>query len=129
MNQFADEEIIAALRALPKAIRWTLLLVDVEGMEDTDAAKVVDVRSGTLTPRIHRSRAMLRQALAPAAARHHGFTSSAAEACERSDPRFWPHLAAPSRPSPEPFCAACQTRLVRPITTKPPLAIGSAGKD
>src|SRR5688500_18498710 len=32
LNEFSDQHVIDALQALPEDIRWTLLLVDVEGM-------------------------------------------------------------------------------------------------
>jgi RNA polymerase sigma-70 factor (ECF subfamily) len=63
MSSFNDEEIIRELRELPKEIRWTLLLVDVEGMEQFDAAAVLAVPIGTVKSRLHRGRAMLRAAL------------------------------------------------------------------
>ena len=69
LGLFSDEEIVAALQELPKAIRWTLLLVGVEGLDDADAAEVLHVPTGTIKSRLHRGRAMLRTALAPAAAR------------------------------------------------------------
>ena len=63
LEEFADRQIIAALRALPEEIRWALLLVDVEGMDHSDAAGVLDVPVGTVKSRAHRGRAMLRGAL------------------------------------------------------------------
>lgn len=63
MSQFDDESMIAALQTLPDDIRWTLLLVDVERMEQTDAARVLDVAVGTIKSRAHRGRAMLRDRL------------------------------------------------------------------
>jgi RNA polymerase sigma-70 factor (ECF subfamily) len=63
MESFSDRQLIAALRGLPKEIRWTLLLVDVEGMDDCDAAQILDVPVGTIKSRAHRGRAMLRAAL------------------------------------------------------------------
>jgi RNA polymerase sigma-70 factor (ECF subfamily) len=52
---------------LPEDIRWTLLLCDVEGVEQSDAAQVLDVPTGTIKSRLHRGRAMLRVALEPLA--------------------------------------------------------------
>jgi RNA polymerase sigma-70 factor (ECF subfamily) len=63
LNSFSDEEVIHALRELPKEIRWTLLLVDVDGMDQTDAANVLTIPVGTVKSRLHRGRAMLRVAL------------------------------------------------------------------
>jgi RNA polymerase sigma-70 factor (ECF subfamily) len=58
---------IRALQRLPEEIRWTLLLVDVEGMDHADAAAVLGVPVGTVKSRAHRGRAMLREALLPMA--------------------------------------------------------------
>jgi RNA polymerase sigma-70 factor (ECF subfamily) len=65
LNAFGDQEIIEALQRLPEEMRWTLLLVDVQGMEQQDAARVLDVPVGTIKSRVHRGRAMLKQALTP----------------------------------------------------------------
>jgi RNA polymerase sigma-70 factor, ECF subfamily len=67
MQQFSDRQVIAAMQRLPEDIRWTLLLVDVEGLEQADAAQVLDVPVGTVKSRAHRGRAMLREALLPVA--------------------------------------------------------------
>lgn len=67
LQQFSDKQIIQALHALPEEIRWTLMLVDVEGMDHALAAQVLDVPVGTIKSRAHRGRAMLRTALAPLA--------------------------------------------------------------
>jgi RNA polymerase sigma-70 factor (ECF subfamily) len=63
LEEFSDAEMIAALRSLPEEIRWTLLLVDVEGIDHAEAAELLDVPVGTIKSRAHRGRAMLRQAL------------------------------------------------------------------
>jgi len=63
LNRFEDEAVIEAMRSLPEDIRWTLLLVDVEQMEQADAAAVLDVAVGTIKSRTHRGRAMLRDRL------------------------------------------------------------------
>ena len=59
--------VIDALRGLPEEIRWTLLLVDVEGMDHAEAAEILRVPVGTIKSRTHRGRAMLREALLPVA--------------------------------------------------------------
>lgn len=63
LNSFSDEAVIRALRELPKEIRWTLLLVDVEGVEQRDAADVLAVPVGTIKSRLHRGRDLLRTVL------------------------------------------------------------------
>ena len=67
LNEFSDADMIAALARLPEEIRWTLLLVDVEGMDHKEAAEVLGVPVGTIKSRAHRGRAMLRDALLPLA--------------------------------------------------------------
>jgi len=64
---FSDAHVIHALQALPEEIRMTLLLVDVQQMDQRDAAGVLGVPVGTVKSRAHRGRAMLRQALLPLA--------------------------------------------------------------
>lgn len=63
LDQFEDAEMITALKALPEDTRWTLLLVDVEGLDHREAAKVLEVPEGTIKSRAFRGRAMLRDRL------------------------------------------------------------------
>lgn len=67
LDGFSDQQVIEALQQLPDAIRWTLLLADVEGWDHKDAAALLDVPVGTIKSRVHRGRAMLREALLPVA--------------------------------------------------------------
>lgn len=67
LEQFSDRQVIEALQNLPEEIRWTLLLVDVEGVDQKDAAEVLGVPVGTIKSRAHRGRAMLKKALLPLA--------------------------------------------------------------
>ena len=67
LEAFSDREVIDALQRLPEEIRWTLLLADVEQMDHAEAAGVLGVPVGTVKSRVHRGRAMLRQALLPLA--------------------------------------------------------------
>lgn len=67
LEEFSDQQVIDALNGLPEEIRWTLLLVDVEGLDHTEAAKILEVPIGTIKSRAHRGRGMLRDALAPLA--------------------------------------------------------------
>jgi RNA polymerase sigma-70 factor (ECF subfamily) len=67
LEAFSDAEVIDALGKLPEEIRWTLLLVDVEGMDHRDAAGALQVPVGTIKSRTHRGRVMLREMLAPVA--------------------------------------------------------------
>lgn len=63
LEQFEDTEIVEALKSLPDAIRWTLLLVDVEGLGHQQAAEILGIPDGTVKSRAHRGRRMLCAAL------------------------------------------------------------------
>ena len=67
LESFSDQQVIDALAAVPEEIRWTLLLVDVEGLDQVDAGRVLAIPVGTVKSRLHRGRAMLRAALLPLA--------------------------------------------------------------
>jgi len=67
LNAFSDADVIDGLQGIAEELRWTLLLVDVEGMDHRDAAEVLGVPVGTIKSRVHRARAMLRQVLLPLA--------------------------------------------------------------
>jgi RNA polymerase sigma-70 factor, ECF subfamily len=71
METLADPRVIAALHRLPRDIRWTLLLVDVEGLSEADAASALRIPIGTVKSRLHRGRNQLRQALDPVAREFH----------------------------------------------------------
>jgi len=71
LQEFGDAEIITALKALPHDICWTMLLVDVEGLDDQEAAEVLKIPTGTVKSRLHRGRRMLRESLAPLARQRH----------------------------------------------------------
>ena len=71
IERLGDQEIITALRDLPKEIRWTLLLVDVEGLGEAQAADALSIPVGTVKSRLSRGRRMLRERLVPSAPRLH----------------------------------------------------------
>jgi RNA polymerase sigma-70 factor, ECF subfamily len=64
---FSDAEVIEALQNVSEELRWTLLLVDVEGIDQNEAAEILGVPLGTVKSRVHRGRAALRQVLLPLA--------------------------------------------------------------
>ena len=64
---FSDAQVIQALVEISEDLRWTLLLVDVEGMDHQEAAEILGVPVGTVKSRVHRGRAALRQTLLPLA--------------------------------------------------------------
>jgi RNA polymerase sigma-70 factor, ECF subfamily len=67
LNAFSDQQVIDALQKLPEDIRLTLLLVDIEQLDHSEAAALLAVPLGTIKSRTHRGRAMLRQVLVPVA--------------------------------------------------------------
>jgi len=64
MENFSDQTLIDALGQLPEDIRFTLLLVDVEQLDQAQAAEILGIPVGTVKSRAHRGRAMLRAQLA-----------------------------------------------------------------
>ena len=67
-----DDDIEAALDALPPEFRAAVVLCDIEGLSYEEIADVLGLKLGTVRSRIHRGRTMLRKALAhraPAACR------------------------------------------------------------
>jgi RNA polymerase sigma-70 factor (ECF subfamily) len=67
LNVFSDQQMIEALRQLPEEICWTLLLVDVEGLGQQEAAEILAIPLGTVKSRVHRGHAMLKTLLLPVA--------------------------------------------------------------
>ena len=58
-----DEDIHAALKALPPEYRAAVVLCDIEGFSYEEIAATLGVKIGTVRSRIHRGRAQLRVAL------------------------------------------------------------------
>lgn len=67
LAQFSDAQVIDALQGISEELRWTLLLVDVEGIGHQEAAEILGVPVGTVKSRVHRGRAALRESLLPLA--------------------------------------------------------------
>ena len=59
-----DDDVEAALSALPPEFRAAVVLCDIEGLSYEEIAAVLDVKIGTIRSRIHRGRAQLRSSLA-----------------------------------------------------------------
>lgn len=57
------EDITRALDRLPEAFRMAVVLRDIEELSYQEIAEVLDIPIGTVMSRIHRGRAMLREAL------------------------------------------------------------------
>src|SRR6202050_2237279 len=54
LDRFTDEDVKAALEALPEAFRMAVLLADVEGFSYKEISEITDVPIGTVMSRIHR---------------------------------------------------------------------------
>jgi RNA polymerase sigma-70 factor (ECF subfamily) len=59
-----DDDVELALASLPPEFRAAVVLCDVEGLSYQEIADIMDAKLGTVRSRIHRGRAMLREALA-----------------------------------------------------------------
>ena len=59
----ASETVRGALADLPVDQRVTVVLVDGEGFDHREAAKILGVAPGTVASRLHRARAALRRIL------------------------------------------------------------------
>ncbi|GEC12008.1 MULTISPECIES: RNA polymerase sigma factor SigE [Glutamicibacter] len=59
-----DVDVQEALRALSPEFRAAIVLCDMEGFSYEEVSRILDVKLGTVRSRIHRGRAMLRDALA-----------------------------------------------------------------
>ncbi len=59
-----DVDVQAALKALSPEFRAAIVLCDLEGFSYEEVSQILDVKLGTVRSRIHRGRAMLRDALA-----------------------------------------------------------------
>jgi RNA polymerase sigma-70 factor (ECF subfamily) len=72
LANFADAQIIRALRELPDELRLTLYLVDVEGLNYDEVGRIMEIPEGTIKSRTSRARESLRERL-EAHARDLGF--------------------------------------------------------
>jgi RNA polymerase sigma-70 factor (ECF subfamily) len=68
LDSFTDDDVKAALEALPDAFRMAVLLADVEGFSYKEISEITDVPIGTVMSRIHRGRRALQKALHDSAA-------------------------------------------------------------
>ncbi|WP_183093897.1 RNA polymerase sigma factor SigE [Nocardioides stalactiti] len=59
-----EDDVEAALSALPPDFRAAVVLCDIEGLTYEEIAEILGAKLGTVRSRIHRGRAMLRAALA-----------------------------------------------------------------
>ena len=63
IDNFSDENVIEALKSLPDQQRFTLYLIDVEGLSQEDVARITDVATGTVKSRTSRARMALKKSL------------------------------------------------------------------
>lgn len=62
-DRLTDDDILAALDAVPSQYQEVILLSDVEELSYKEIAATLDIPIGTVMSRLHRGRALLRQAL------------------------------------------------------------------
>ena len=63
LERIPDEDVQAALEALPEGFRLAVLLADVEGFSYKEIAEILDIPIGTVMSRLHRGRRALEKAL------------------------------------------------------------------
>jgi RNA polymerase sigma-70 factor, ECF subfamily len=63
LEAMADEDVKAALDALPEGFRLAVLLADVQGFSYKEIADMLDIPIGTVMSRLHRGRKSLEKAL------------------------------------------------------------------
>jgi RNA polymerase sigma-70 factor (ECF subfamily) len=63
LDRIPDEDVQAALEALPENFRMAVLLADVEGFSYKEIAEILGIPMGTVMSRLHRGRKALQRAL------------------------------------------------------------------
>lgn len=63
LDSFTDDDVKAAVEALPEQFRLAVLLSDVEGFSYKEIADIMDVPIGTVMSRLHRGRKALQKSL------------------------------------------------------------------
>jgi RNA polymerase sigma-70 factor, ECF subfamily len=74
LKSFGDQDVIAAMRALPEQFRITVYYADIRGLPCKEIAAVMKTPIGTVVSRLHRGRRRLRQLLTQAS-RSEGYIS------------------------------------------------------
>jgi RNA polymerase sigma-70 factor, ECF subfamily len=75
LKRFGDQDVMAAMRALPEQFRTTVYYADVEGLPCKEIAAVMNTPIGTVVSRLHRGRRHLRRLLA-GVGRSEGYANS-----------------------------------------------------
>ena len=68
VERLSQDDIVAALSAVPHDFRDAIVLVDLGDFSYADAAQILDIPVGTVMSRLHRGRRILKQQLADKAA-------------------------------------------------------------
>lgn len=63
IDRLPDDDVRAALEALPEGFREAVLLADVQGFSYREIAEILDIPVGTVMSRLHRGRKSLEKAL------------------------------------------------------------------
>ncbi|MGH8921534.1 MAG: sigma-70 family RNA polymerase sigma factor, partial [Actinomycetes bacterium] len=63
LEHFTDDDVKAAVEALPEQFRMAVLLADVEGFSYKEIADILEIPIGTVMSRLHRGRKALQKAL------------------------------------------------------------------
>lgn len=69
-EMFTDDEVKAALEALPETYRIPVLLADVEDFSYREIAEILDIPIGTVMSRLHRGRRAMQRSLLDFVQRH-----------------------------------------------------------
>jgi RNA polymerase sigma-70 factor, ECF subfamily len=67
VERLSQDDIVAALSAVPHDFRDVIVLVDIGDFTYADAAQILDIPVGTVMSRLHRGRRILKQVLAESA--------------------------------------------------------------
>ena len=63
LKRFGDQDLVAAMRALPEQFRTTVYYADMQGLPYKEIAAVMNTPIGTVVSRLHRGRRRLRRQL------------------------------------------------------------------
>jgi RNA polymerase sigma-70 factor (ECF subfamily) len=75
LEQFLDDQVLAAIQGLPDDMRLALLFQTFGGLNYEEISQALECPIGTVMPRLHRAKARLREQLASYAAAHHAVSS------------------------------------------------------
>src|ERR671937_539187 len=67
VERLSQDDVVAALSAVPHDFRDVVVLVDIGDFTYADAAQILDIPVGTVMSRLHRGRRILKQAMAESA--------------------------------------------------------------